>query len=449
MDCRNKCGNDSFACYLQQSRKLKSLTGQQWNKSGNDKMGDFGLAFAMIKTCIAYLAFLLLLTTPALAADWEGVFEGTLGKSVIIVELNAGQDASSYKGGYSEGSRYSYLPAAYDLKLVLESEGKTLEFLEGTQSHDQLKDLPKEDPAWTGHWSLKVTGKTAVGRWSSATGTKTLPIVLKRLPLVSRKDVPQDFNQLAVTYNERWFKAETFSGATRAKAFGQVKLAFERDAVFKLETPVFTALPDKARMARANGLLRRYYKSSLIANRDCINGLNSEKDAPKEPEYNFEVVYASERVVTISEGGSVFCGGAHPNNYATYLTFDLVKNKQIGGAYQLDLSPKGFGEVLKLANRAERVAFETFALDRWQAKAKAAADPDHSCSDPNFMGEQVPGEKEFTLGFDTAGLLVFRTDYPNAAANCMFQDYNPTVIPWADLKPFLRADQTLLTTEIK
>jgi hypothetical protein len=399
----------------------------------------------MIKTLLAFL----LLTTPALAADWEGVFEGTLGKSAIIVELNAGQDASSYKGGYSEGSRYSYLPAAYDMKLVLESEGKTLEFLEGTQSQDQLKDLPKDDPARTGHWSLKVAGKTAVGTWSSATGTKTLPIVLKRLPLVSRKDVPQDFNQLAVTYNERWFKAETFSGATRAKSFGQVKLAFERDVVFKLETPVFTALPEKARMARANGLLRRYYKASLIANRDCINGLNSEKDAPKEPEYNFEVVYASERVVTISEGGSVFCGGAHPNNYATYLSFDLLKGTQIGGQYQLDLSPHGFGTILKLANKEQRIAFENFAMERWNMAARASSDPDQTCVEVNFMGEQEPGEKEFSLSFAPKGLNVFRTDYPSAAANCLFQDYNPTVIPWADLKPFLRPEQKLLTNELK
>ena len=106
----------------------------------------------------------------------------------------------------------------------------------------------------------------------------------------------------------------------------------------------------------------KYYKGSLIANRDCINGLNSQPTEPYEPEYNFEVVYASPRVVTISEGGSVFCGGAHPNNYVSYLTFDLVNGQQIGGLYQLDLSPRGFGEVLKLADKQERIAFESFAL---------------------------------------------------------------------------------------
>ncbi len=403
----------------------------------------------MIKIFRTTLA-ITLFVTPTFAADWEGVFEGTLGKAKIIVELNAGQEASSYKGGYSDGSRYSYVPAAYDLKLVLESEGQTLEFLEGTQPHYQLKDLPKDDPARTGHWSLKVSGKTATGTWVSTDGKKTLPIALKRLDLVKAAQVPKDMNQLSVTYNERWFADEKISGATKPKSFGPVKLAFERDSAFNLDMPVFTAMPDTLRMAKANAMLRTYYKGSLISNRDCVNGLTSEPAKPYEPEYNFEVTYASPTVVTISEGGSVFCGGAHPNNYATYLTFDLLKNKQIGGLYQLDLSPQGFGEILKLADRKQRIAFENFALGRWQAAAKAKGETgDDSCAGPNFMGEQAAGEKEFTLGFAPKGLAVFRTDYPTVAANCMFQDYNPTVIPWTDLKPWLRPDQKLLTTEVK
>jgi hypothetical protein len=411
-------------------------------------MRHYRLVMTKILQSLCLTLCLAVTTYPALAADWEGVFEGTLGKAPIIVELNAGQGASSYKGGYSEGSRYSYLPAAYDLKLVLKSEGKTLEFLEGTQPHYELKDLAKDDPAWTGHWSLKVAGKTASGTWVSRDGKKSLPIALKRLPLLN--DVGADFNQLSVTYNNIWFGHEKISGVAKPVRFGEVELAFEKDSAFNLPMPVFTAFPDKAAMARANSLLREYYKGSLISNRDCVNGLTSEPPKPYAPEYNFEVIYASSRVVTISEGGSVFCGGAHPNNYVSYLSFDLVNGQQIGGRYQLDLSPQGFGTVLKLDTKDERIAFENFALARWQEAAKAGGETDEDgCGGVNFMGEQEPGEKEFSLLFNPKGLGVQRTDYPSAAANCLFQDYNPTVIPWADVKPFLRNDQTLLTTELK
>jgi hypothetical protein len=389
-------------------------------------------------------------TFPARAADWEGVFEGTLGKSKIIVQLDLGPDGSSaFKGCCSDGSRYSYLPRNYDLKLALETAGETLEFTEAAVPHYAIAELPKNDPARTGRWSMRVTGDRAAGTWTSADGKKSLPIALSRLPLADEKDVPQDGHALVTTYNQRWFKEVKISGAEEPKKFGAVTLAKEKDSAFKLAMPVFTALPDKAAMAKANALLRDYYKQSLMQNRECINGLRSEADVPKEPEYNFEVVYASPTVLTISEGGSVFCGGAHPSNYVKYLSFDLINGKQIGGTYQLDLSPEGFGTVLKLANKDERIAFENFALARWQAAAKAAGDSDESCSGPNFMGEQTPGEREFGLSFSPLGIDIFRNDYPHAASNCLFQDFNPTVIPWADLKPWLRPDQKLLTTEIQ
>jgi hypothetical protein len=402
-----------------------------------------------ISACLSLLA-MVLMGGSAAGADWEGVFEGTLGKTRIIVQLDLGPEgASSFKGCCSDGSRYSYLPRNYDLKLAFDKEGDTLEFTEAAVPHYAIAELPKNDPARSGRWSLKVTGDTARGTWTSTDGKKSFPIRLSRLPLADEKEVPRDGHQLAATYNQRWFTEVKISGAQKPVKFGDVTLAFETDSAFGQSMPVFTAHPDKAAMARANGLLRDYYKQSLMQYRDCINGLRREADVPSEPEYNFEVVYASPTLVTISEGGSVFCGGAHPNNYVNYLSFDVITGQQIGGRYQLDLAPEGFGVVLKLANKTERIAFENFALARWQAAAKAAGDADPFCAGPNFLGEQEPGEKEFGLSFSALGLNVFRNDYPSAAANCLFQDFNPTVIPWADLKPWLRSDQKLLTVEMQ
>ena len=398
----------------------------------------------------AAAALLFSLASPALAAPWEGVFEGTLGKVAILVELNAGPEKTEYKGGYSDGSRYSYLPKAFDLKLLLESEGESLEFAESTQPQFAIAELPKDDPARTGHWSIKVAGEKAVGTWTSADGKKTLPIKLKRLPLVANEDVPKNNSQLTATYNKRWFETEKISGAANPKTFGKVKLAFEKDSAFNLEMPVFTAMPDKAVMERANAMLRDYYRTSLIQNRDCINGLREEPSSPFEPEYGFEISYATPRVLSLLDSGSVDCGGAHPNNYAIYTTFDLVGGTRIGGDYDLDLSPQGFGTVLKLANKEERIAFEKFALGRWHDAAKAAGEEgDESCAAPSFIGEEAEGEKHFALTFTDKGLGIHRNDYPHVASNCLIQDFNPTIIPWTELKPWLRADQVVLTDEVK
>ena len=105
---------------------------------------------------------------------------------------------------------------------------------------------------------------------------------------------------------------------------------------------------------------------------------------------------------------------------------------------------------MKLADRQERIAFESFALARWQAAAAAAGETgEDGCGGTGFMADQAPGEKEFSLSFDKKGLAVQRTDYPSAAANCLFQDFNPTIIPWAELKPWIKPGQTLLTTELE
>ena len=291
-----------------------------------------------------------------------------------------------------------------------------------------------DDPARTGHWSIKVSGEGASGTWTSADGKKTLPIRLKRLALVDAGAVPKDQSQLSATYNERWFAEEKIAGAISPKTFGEVTLASEKDSAFNLEMPVFTRMPDKAVMERANRLLRDYYRGSLMQYRDCINGLREEPKQPFEPEYSFSISYASPRVVSIQEGGSVFCGGAHPSNYVSYLTFDLVNGRKIGGEYELDLKPKGFGTVLKLADKQERIAFEAFALGRWMDGAKAAGESgEDGCAGASFMAEQPEGEKNFSLAFDAKGLAVQRTDYPHVASNCLFQDYNPTIIPWRSL----------------
>jgi hypothetical protein len=391
----------------------------------------------------------------ALSADWEGVFEGKLGKARVIVELNAGVDTSDYKGGFADGSRYSYYPKLYDLNLVLdrEGDGEELNFIESTAKHFEVPDLPKNDPQITGRWTLRVDGEGAAGTWTSPDGKKKLLIALKRVDLVPADTLPQDGNQLSQTYNELWFGSVSFAPTEKQAKFGDIVMTYMTDSAFGQEVPVLSRFPDATRMARANDLLNAYYRQSLMNYRDCVNGVPGDwrnGNEKPEPDYQFEATYANPMVVSIEENGSVFCGGAHPNNYATPLTFDLETLTQIGGIYGRDLSPDGFGHVLKLASKDERIAFENVALGRWMKAAKSAGDSgEDSCAAAGFLGEQAPGEKEFSLSFVAKGLAVRRTDFPHAASNCLFADYNPTITPWTDLRPWLKDGQRLLTSEVE
>ena len=153
---------------------------------------------------------------PAHAFDWEGVFEGTIGKSKVIVELNAGADASAYKGGYSEGSRYSYLGKSYDLNLIARDEDTQMVFSEALDRAGLMTDAPSDDSRFTGTWSLDVTAAGASGTWKPMKGKKVLPITLKRVALVDQAEVPSDSNQLSATYNALWLKTVTFADAGKS-----------------------------------------------------------------------------------------------------------------------------------------------------------------------------------------------------------------------------------------
>ena len=391
-------------------------------------------------------AFILFSTT-AHAADWEGVFEGTIGKSKVIVELNAGEEKSDYKGGYSEGARYSYLPKARDINLILDEVGNTLRFTETLHLHRMFAE--EEDKKITGKWTLSVTKDAALGTWASPDGKKSLPISLVRVDLVQEADVPENENRLATTYDNLWLENVSFADAGSAKTFGKVEVRWQKDSAFGIGFPMLGKFPDGNRKARANTMLLTQHLKSVAQYRNCLNGVPAGWDEPEtEPQFSFTVDYASASLLSYTEAGSVFCGGAHPSNYVNPQTFDLMTPARLGGDYQLDLSPQGFGQILKLQDKTERIAFERFALERWQSAAKAGGATEEDSCATGWINDSAEGEKDFDLSFTDKGLAVTRTDYPHAASNCLFQDFNPTIIPWADLKPWLKPGQTLLTTEI-
>ena len=98
----------------------------------------------MIKTLLTAILYLLL-TPAAQAADWEGVFEGRLGKSKIIVQLV--ETLEDLEGDTRrEASRYSYLPGVRDINLMLSSKEKELGFEETPLQPYQFKHQPQHLP---------------------------------------------------------------------------------------------------------------------------------------------------------------------------------------------------------------------------------------------------------------------------------------------------------------
>lgn len=398
-----------------------------------------------------FRALLLMLLVPFLlmpaaqAADWEGVFEGTIGKAQVIVELNAGEEKSDFKGGYREGSRYSYLPKPRDINLILDEETDSLRFTETLRPHRMFAD--EEDKKITGRWQIIVQGEKASGTWTSTKGDKTFPIDLIRTALLEKDDMPPDDNLLSASYDALWLESISFSDAGTAKTFGAVEVRLLKDSAFGTTYPMIGNFPDGNQKARINTMLLKKHMMAVVSNRNCFNGVSVDwSDSETELVLNFDITYATPSLLSYTESGSVFCGGAHPNNYVSPQSFDLNVPSQMGGGIVDDLSPAGFGRLLKLANKTERIAFERFALGKWRDAAARDTEMGADCS-TGWIEESADGEKNFRLSFTAKGLAVTRTDYPHVASVCLFTDFNPTIIPWAELKPWVRPDQRLLTLD--
>lgn len=388
----------------------------------------------------------VLLPGRGFAADWEGIYQGTLGKAKVIVQLVEPLDDMEGETK-RETSRYSYVPKVRDLNLVLTKNGKTLAFDETPQ---QFYEFNGEDAqkVITGKWSITADGKTAKGTWASPDGKKKLPIALTRVPDLPEEEADPDLNIWSATYNDLWLKSVTFSDAGLAKSFGPIEVRWLKDSAYGITYPMLGAFPDAAGKEAANALLMKAIRKSLGDYRDCKNGVPLDWEPENEVEMSFEINYASPTLLSFTESGSVFCGGAHPSNYATPSTYDLTVPARIGGTENLDLSPEGFGRILKLANKDERIAFEKFALGRWKAGADADKEMGPDCA-TGWIEDAPDGAKNFSLFFTDKGLAVFRTDYPHVASVCLGTDFNPTIIPWTELRPWLKGGQTLLTTELK
>ena len=217
-----------------------------------------------------------------------------------------------------------------------------------------------------------MNGDTALGTWTSPDGKSSQPISLTRAELVPDADVAEGNNRLSTTYENLWLETVTFADAGTAKRFGDVEVRYSKDSAFGIAFPVLGQFPGGTVKAKANAMLLTQHMKTIAAHRDCVNGIptNWEFDEETSSEFQYSIDYATPRLLSYTLTGSVFCGGAYAPNFLAPHTYDLISGTRLGGDGVVDLKPEGFGQVLKLATKDERIAFERFALGRWKDAAE-------------------------------------------------------------------------------
>jgi hypothetical protein len=240
----------------------------------------------------------------------------------------------------------------------------------------------------------------------------------------------------------------TFGAPHKPVSFGSVIVAYVADKTFGMAYPRLIKHPDKTVMEKANAALAELHRNELMEYNNCADGELGEKQTGPDAvaEYYFNVEYASPQLLSISQHGTNHCGGAHYSLFFRIETFDLRSMKKIGGDYDLDVKPEGFGQIFKMDRKDDRLAFEKLWLSSWLKMARETGEDVSPCSE-----SEVPtGELSANFYFTPDGLAVVENDFGYYDdISCRGSGSTPAIIPWAKLKPYLKEGQTLLSSEIK
>ncbi|ESQ78019.1 hypothetical protein [Asticcacaulis sp. YBE204] len=383
------------------------------------------------------IAVLLTVYAFPAAADTvtQTVYEGTLGKSPIVLEVRS----ATVGGKTLTGGRYYY--TKYRGLIPLEGRGNGL-----------MDERPYcEDPQCpvTGTFSLKASATGLTGTWTAKGKSAAVPVTLKKVAArnVASTIAIRTVEDLSVVdtvlespdvpvgddpFRSRRLNQDNVYGPETV--VGPIAYRTVTDKATGVHYLSLTRHPDAAAMKKVNATLdiERYFR--LEGALDCLSmkGGNGQGTTGGYDETTEKVVYLTPTLMAVEDAGSTYCGGAHPNNYWVIHTYDLRQ----GGELDFDRVLKLFNTPAGWKDGDERS--ETAEYKALQAKLNPkspwfAADVDREC-----LGEDVESYGGgYSFSFGAKGLVVSRTDLPHALGACMGVYY---VVPYAELKSLWRPE---------
>lgn len=276
------------------------------------------------------LALAMLSQAPGLAGAAERiVYTGTLqGVGDIVMEL----DSAASSGGELTG-RYFYPKHGVDIPLK-----GTDKSLAEPLPYAAAK-APGALPAATWQGTRDAQGYRGV--WIDTRSGKTRSFTLQRVAqydagALARDgsiDFDEDIDAARVPYDTLKLAGHT---EPVGDDIGSATVAYRmwRDPRTQFSYPRLSRHPDKAVMARINHLLeQRHWRMSHAALACKASAYTSDgPSAGTLGNYEEEVVnvpWLSSAMMTVTESGSLDCGGAHPNNHFDPYTLDLLRGERL------------------------------------------------------------------------------------------------------------------------
>ena len=275
-------------------------------------------------------------------------YKGTLGKLPIILEITTPPE-----DGEGPVGRYAYMAKGTDIPLRgLPARPGTIRLQEEAPCIEKTcavnEEGAVEEPPVGAEWTLTGSGGRLSGAWTDRITGKTLPIRLERraaraidtttyAPLESLRPEnspvtagnPRTLSPEALPYD--FLKLDWPRKAGPETKVGAVVLRSETDERNGVEYPIVIAL-DGEDTGPINAYLRQGRLQAELPSFSCRSQAyagfgwaewhaeTAEDDDANVPSVTID--HVSPRLIGLTEGGSFFCGGAHPDNFIDHKLAD-------------------------------------------------------------------------------------------------------------------------------
>lgn len=405
------------------------------------------------RSCLSSPAVLALAALPWLcgpaAAASRIVYSGTLqGAGEVVMELDSQPADGVVKG------RYFYPRHGVDIPL----QG-TPQALAEPMTHQAAVDTgwnpQASPPPAAATWKGERDAQGYRGTWTDARSGKTRGFSLKRVAEYdpeqtapgavqavteaisggrgSGVDAGADINARSAPYETLKLAGHAVPAGEEVGA-GAAAYRMWRDPRTGFVYPRLARHPNAQTLQRVNHLLeQRHWQMSLaaLACKASVyeNGSWGAGTLGGYDEESVQVTWLSSALLTVTESGSLFCGGAHPDNHFDLYTYDLLRGEYLD--WNRVFPAYVAGEYSQSAPSPALLKI----VDRARQKMAAAARSQRGRQDVDREGCSDVWPEFLALGAQAPGALSLSVSGVGHAMGVCLGTY--AAVPFKDLEPYL------------
>jgi hypothetical protein len=361
---------------------------------------------------------------------WSGVWQGSVGKAEVRLCLQgAGNDVN---GTYYYTRYLRLIPLTVADKRRTDSQSLVLnEIMVGRSKVGSDKKVAARDE--TVVWTLRASGdrQGLEGNWRSS--AKELPVQLTRVPEIAPKGTTADETQGACegdSFNLPREQPARVGGAdAKLKELGTSYRATALDFGNRFDSEIrsFELLRDDDHARKFNAAQRKALTDEQSAVFECTRSVIG-RDG-QQGDYNavVEPVFIGQHWLVARNYGSNDCGGAHPNAYMSYQTWNLDDGRTVDTWTWFNSK----GAVVAMEGQGDS-RYRTVEIGNVLKTALVKAWPR---DDADCKGIVEDGTVFSWVAYPQVRGMTFMPELPHVAYACNEE----VTLPWAKVLPLLNA----------